>query len=255
MVFTIIIVLIVALVLVGVIVNAIQQHKNKVESERRAELSKQKGIIDNTEGALATAEQIPISQRLVFIMQRRILAAIKAAKQMGDNTTGSNDRIKSTEEALKAIDVSKAPPSEDSFQLPQGDKQVIQFIRGIKTLRSFLRSEFKKNRIESRVFLAEDKLLERLQLRANVDTLIRRGDTAIKNNQLGSARQCLEKAIGALSAQPNQDEFITVRKAQLKEQLLNIESNLKNVNSRDVAKKEKSERNDLDELFAEKKKW
>jgi hypothetical protein len=255
MVFTIIIVLIVALVLVGVIVNAIQQHKNKVESERRAELSKQKGIIDNTEGALATAEQIPISQRLVFIMQRRILAAIKAAKQMGDNTTGSNDRIKSTEEALKAIDVSKAPPSEDSFQLPQGDKQVIQFIRGIKTLRSFLRSEFKKNRIESRVFLAEDKLLERLQLRANVDTLIRRGDTAIKNNQLGSARQCLEKAIGALAAQPNQDEFITVRKAQLKEQLLNIESNLKNVNSRDVAKKEKSERNDLDELFAEKKKW
>jgi hypothetical protein len=255
MVFTIIIVLIVALVLIAVIVNAIQQHKNKVEGERRAELSKQKGIIDNTEGALATAEQIPISQRLVFIMQRRILAAIKAAKQMGDSTTGSNDRIKSAEEALKAIDVSKAPPSEDSFQLPQGDKQVIQFIRGIKTLRSFLRSEFKKNRIESRVFLAEDKLLERLQLRANVDTLIRRGDTAIKNNQLGSARQCLEKAIGALSAQPNQDEFITVRKAQLKEQLLNIESNLKNVNSRDVAKKEKSERNDLDELFAEKKKW
>jgi hypothetical protein len=255
MVFTIIIVLIVALVLVAVIVNAIQQHKNKVEGDRRAELSKQKGIIDNTEGALATAEQIPISQRLVFIMQRRILAAIKAAKQMGDNTTGSNDRIKSAEEVLKAIDVSKAPPSEDNFQLPQGDKQVIQFIRGIKTLRALLRSEFKKNRIESRVFLAEDKLLERLQLRANVDTLIRRGDTAIKNNQLGSARQCLEKAIGALASQPNQDEFITVKKAELEDQLLNIESNLKNVNSRDVAKKEESERNDLDELFAEKKKW
>jgi hypothetical protein len=255
MVFTIIIVLIVALVLVAVIVNAIQQHKNRVESGRKAELSKQKSIIDNTEGALASAEQIPISQRLVFIMQRRILAAIKASKQMGDNITGSNDRINSAEEALKAIDITKAPQSEDNFQLPQGDKQVIQFIRGIKTLRALLRSEFKKNRIESRVFLAEDKLLERLQLQANVDTLIRRGDTAIKNNQLGSARQCLEKAIGALAAQPNQDEFLTVRKTQLEEQLINIESSLKNVNSRDVAKKEESERNDLDELFAEKKKW
>jgi hypothetical protein len=85
--------------------------------------------------------------------------------------------------------------------------------------------------------------------------LIRRGDKAIKNNQLGSARQCLEKAIGALAAQPNQDEFITVRKTQLEEQLLNIESNLKNINSRDVAKKEKSDRNDLDELFAKKRKW
>ncbi len=255
MVFTIIIVLIVALVLVGVIVNAIQQHKNRIEVERRAELSKQKGIIDNTEGALLAAEQIPISQRLVFIMQRRILAAMKAAKQMGDKTTGSNERVKAVEVGLKAIDVNKPPPSEDSFQLPQGDKQVIQFIRGIKTLRALLRSEFKKNRIESRVFLAEDKLLERLQLRANVDTLIRRGDVAIKNNQLGSARQCLEKAIGALSAQTNPDEFITARKAQLKEQMRNLESNLKNANSRDVAKKEESEKNELDELFAEKKKW
>jgi hypothetical protein len=255
MVFTIIIVLIVALVLVGVIVNAIQQHKNKIESDRRTELSKQKSIIDNTEGALLAAEQIPISQRLIFIMQRRALSAIKAAKQMGDNTTGSNNRIKSAEETLKAIDVSKAPPSEDSFKLPQGDKQVIQFIRGIKTLRALLRSEFKKNRIESRVFLAEDKLLERLQLRANVDTLMRRGDVAIKNNQLGSARQCLEKAIGALSAQPNPDEFIITRKAQLEDQLLNIEDSLKKANSQDVAKKEESERNELDDLFAEKKKW
>lgn len=243
------------LVLVGVIVNAIQQHKNKIESERRAELSKQKNIIDNTEAALLSAEQIPISQRLVFIMQRRILGAIKTAKKMGDNTTGSNERVKTSEDALKAIDVSKPPPSEDSFQLPQGDKQVIQFIRGIKTLRALLRAEFKKNRIESRVFLAEDKLLERLQLRANVETLMRRGDTAIKNNQLGSARQCLEKAIGALSSQPNPDEFITARKAQLEEQLQNLESNLKNANSRDVEKKVESEKNDLDELFSEKKKW
>ncbi|MFT6284374.1 MAG: hypothetical protein ACJAXM_000846 [Arenicella sp.] len=255
MVFSIIIVLIVGLVLIGVIVNAIQQHKNKVETDRRTELSRQKGIIDNTEAVLVAAEQLPISQRLIFIMQRRILAAMKAAKQVGDNTVGSNERVRTTEDGLKAIDVSKPPPSEESFQLPSGDKQVIQFIRGIKTLRALLRSEFKKNRIESRVFLAEDKLLERLQLRANVDTLIRRGDTAVKNNQLGSARQCLEKAIGALSAQPNPDEYINTRKTQLEEQLLNIESNLKNANSRDVAKKEQSERSDLDELFAEKKKW
>jgi hypothetical protein len=255
MVFTIIIVLIVALVLVGVIVNAIQQHKNIIESERRSDLSKQKSIIDNTEGALLGAEQIPISQRLIFIMQRRILAAMKATKQMGDNNTGSNERVKAAEDSLKSIDVNKPPTSEDSFQLPQGDKQVIQFIRGIKTLRALLRSEFKKNRIESRVFLAEDRLLERLQLRANVDTLKRRGDMAIKNNQLGSARQCLEKAIGALSAQPNPDEFIIARKAQLEDDLLNIEDTLKKANSQDVAKKEESERNELDDLFAEKKKW
>lgn len=255
MVFTIIIVLIVSLVLVGIIVNAIQQHKNKIETERRSEVTKQKSIIDNTEAALLAAEQLPISQRLIFIMQRRILTAMKAAKHIGDNVTGANDRIKSAEASLKSIDLNKPPPSDDSFQLPPSDKQVIQFIRGIKTIRALLRAEFKKGRIESRVFVAEDKLLERLQLRANVDTLIRRGDTAIKNNQLGSARQCLEKAIGALASQPNPDEFIVARQAQLEDQLNNIEKNLKSANSRDVAKKEESERNELDELFSEKKKW
>jgi hypothetical protein len=84
---------------------------------------------------------------------------------------------------------------------------------------------------------------------------MRRGETSIKNNQLGSARQCLEKAIGALAAQPNPDEFINTRKAQLEEQLRNIEINLKTANSRVVAKKEESEKSDIDELFGEKKKW
>lgn len=247
--------LILALVLISVIVSAFQQHKNKLEAERRTELSKQKGIIDITEAALSAAEQIPISQKLIFVMQRRILAAMKTANQMGDKLSDSNERIKSTEAILKAIDVNELPPPEESFKLPEGDKQVIQFIRGIKTLRALLRAEFKKNRLESRVFLAEDKLLERLQLRANVETLMRRGDNAIKNHQLGSARQCLEKAIVALAAQPNPDEYITTKRALLEDQLDNIEVNLKTTNSRDVAKKEKSEKSELDELFAHKKKW
>ena len=247
--------LILSLVLIGIIVSAFQQHKNKLEANRRTELSKQKGIIDVTEAALLAAEQIPISQKLIFIMQRRVLAAMKMANQMGDKLINTNGRIKTAEGILKSIDVNDSPPPEDSFKLPEGDKQVIQFIRGIKTLRALLRAEFKKNRLESRVFLAEDKLLERLQLRANVETLIRRGENAIKKDQLGSARQCLEKAIGALAAQPNPDEYITTKKAQLENQLDNIEVNLKTTNIRDVAKKEKSEKNDLDELFAHKKKW
>ena len=85
---------------------------------------------------------------------------------------------------------------------------------------------------------------------------MRRSDTAVKNNQAGSARQSLEKAIGALSALPNPDEFITATKAQLEEKLQNIESSLKKANSRDVAKKEELEkkcrqkrRNKLNNLF------
>ncbi|MFT2092606.1 hypothetical protein [Paraglaciecola sp. 2405UD69-4] len=255
MMFTIIIVLIVSLVLIGVIVNAMQQHKNRIETERRAEASKQKAIIENTEVALKAAEGIPFTQRLLFIMKRRILIATKALQNTTDDPNRYNQQIKGVEEELKAIDIAQPPPPEEKFKLPQADKQVIQLIKGIKTLRALLRAEFKKGRLESRVFLSEDKLLERLQLRANVDTLIRRGDIALKKEQIGSARQCLEKAIGALSSQPVQDEYIMARKRQLQDKLSDIENNLKQANSEDVAQRQESERNELDELFAEKKKW
>lgn len=253
--FTIIIVLIVTLVLIGIIVNAIQQHKNKVDAERRTEVSKQKSIIDGTESAILIADNIPISQRLLFIMQRRVLQALKTLQAMQENSAGAPERIKILEDSIKSLDLNRAPPDEDSFKLPQGDKQVIQFIRGVKTIRAILRAEFKKGRIESRVFLAEDKLLETLQLRANVETLVRRGDAAIRNNQLGSARQCLEKAIGALSAQPTPTNYMTTKLAQLEDKLKNIETTLKTANKDDVKKKEDSERNELDELFSQKKKW
>lgn len=255
MMFTIIVVLIIALVLIGVVVNAIQQHKTKLDAERRIEVSKQKNIIDSTEAALLVSESLPISQRLIFILQRRVLQSLKTLQAMQESSTDSQERVKTLEDNLKAIDVNKPAPDESNFQLPQGDKQVIQFIRGVKTLRSILRAEFKKGRLESRVFLAEDKHLESLQLRANVDTLVRRGDVAMKNNQMGSARQCLEKAIGALSSQPNPTSYMTTKQAELEEKLQNIEKTLKNANSRDVAKKKESEKNELDELFSQKKKW
>jgi hypothetical protein len=254
-VFPIIVVLIIALVLIAVIVNAVQQHRNKAELERRNELAKHKSIVDDTEATLMAAQNIPVSQRLLFILQRRALFSLKMVNLLQPTANGIKDRIQTYEASIKALNLEQAPPSEDSFQLPQNDKQVIQFIRGIKNMRAVLRSEFKRGKVDSRVFVQEDKLLERLQLRANVDTLIRRGDVALKNNQMGSARQCLEKAIGALAAQPTQDDYTITRQAQLEEQLRNIQDNLRNANSKDVKKKQESERNELDELFAQKKKW
>jgi hypothetical protein len=49
--------LILSLVLISIIVSAFQQHKNKLEANRKTELSKQKVIIDITEAALSAAEK------------------------------------------------------------------------------------------------------------------------------------------------------------------------------------------------------
>ncbi len=255
MIFIVIIVLIVSLVVITIVVSAVQQHKNKADADRRAEIAKQKTVIDDTESAIMAAQHIPVTQRLLFILHRRIFNALRSMQQLNPTMVDIRQRIKNADEVLKVIRVEQAPPHEEAFKLPSDDKQVIQFIKGIKSMRSLLRSEHRKSRVDNKIFVFEDKLLERMQLRANVDTLMRRGEASLAAKQLGSARQSMEKAIAALAAQPNPDDYIIARKAQLEEQLRNIQDSLRNANTEDVLKKKKSERDDIDELFGDKKKW
>ena len=255
MVFPIIIVLIVSLIVIAIIVNAVQQHRNKVEGEKRAEVTKQKSVVGETEDILLATEHIPVSQHLQFILQQRILHALKIMAQMNPNTLDIRNRVKNSAEKLKSYAVDQDAPSQETFLLPGNDKQVIQFIKSIKKMRSLLRSEYSKGRVDNGAFTFEDKYLERLQLRANVETLMRRGDAALEAQQMGSARQCIEKAIAALATQSQPDEYIQMRKQQLEEKLRVIQNSLKSANTDDVNKRKESERNELDELFAEKKKW
>ena len=105
------------------------------------------------------------------------------------------------------------------------------------------------------MFSEEDKQLERLQLKVNVETLIKRGRTAQSTNMLGSARQYYEKAKLALENQTVQDEYTSSKLATLNSWLHEIQSDLKSVNEKDRARKQEEERDELDELFAPKKKW
>jgi hypothetical protein len=169
-------------------------------------------------------------------------------------TSELKNRIKNTEQAAAAaLSDNSSAPSE--FTLPDNDKMIIQYIQAVKKLRIILRSEHSKGQIDSKVFLDEDKQLERLQVKVNVETLIKRGRAALQTNMLGSARQYFEKAKIALENQNTQDDYSSTKLAQLNEWLNEIQSNLKNVNAQDRAKKQEEERDELDELFAPKKKW
>ncbi|MFQ3198304.1 MAG: hypothetical protein ACI8R9_000648 [Paraglaciecola sp.] len=240
---------------IAIIVNAVQQHRNKVEGKKRAEVNKQKKVADETENILMATEHIPVTQHFQFILQQRILNALKIMAQVNPTLLDINTKVQNAAIKLTTYAVTQDAPSQDTFSLPSNDKQVIQFIKSIKKMRSLLRSEYSKGRVDSSAFMLEDKYLERLQLRANVETLMRRGDGALKAKQMGSARQCIEKAIAALATQSQPDEYILMRKQQLEEQLHDIQKSLKSANTDDVKKRKESERNELDELFCEKKKW
>jgi len=151
-------------------------------------------------------------------------------------------------------------PSTDSsagekIVLPENDKQIIALVQGIKKIRNLLRSEHSKGKVDTQIFLNEDKRLEKLQLRINVESQAKRGMAARSANMLGSARQYFEKAIATLSAQTYSDEYISSKKAEIENLLEEITNELKVTNATDRKKKAEQEQDDLDVLFAPKKKW
>lgn len=251
--YVIIIILIVVLLIAAIFINAMQQHRQKQEAERRTELAKQRTIVDETESVIAASVNMPISSRVIGILHNRVLNSLKTMNDLA-STAELKQRISSTEQAASvALSDNSSAPSD--FSLPDNDKVIIQHIQAVKKLRVILRAEHSKGQIDSKVFLEEDKQLERLQVKVNVETLVKRGRAALQTNMLGSARQYFEKAKLALENQTPQDEYSASRLATIKEWLLEIQSNLKSVNEKDRAKKQEEERDELDELFAPKKKW
>ncbi len=61
MVLTMIIVLVIALVVFAVISNAVQQHKERLATLKRAEFSKLRGMLEDTEDILLNAANVPLT--------------------------------------------------------------------------------------------------------------------------------------------------------------------------------------------------
>lgn len=254
MIYTIVIVLIIVLVVIAIAVNAVQQHKEKQENERRAQVARHKAIIDETETILMNAANVPLSVKIIIILLNRILNALKDSYALQPEIQGLKQRIEET--AARINNMNPDDASQDELtQLPDAEKQLIGLIQGIKKLRSVLRSEHSKGKIDTQQFMSEDKRLERMQLKINVETSIKRGVKARSTNMLGSARQYFEKAIITLEAQTNPDEYVHAKLQEVQSYLKEITAELKSTNARDVSKKQKDEEDDLDILFAPKKKW
>lgn len=251
MVVSIIIALIVALIVIALWVSAVQQHKEKQQAERRQELAKQKKIIEDTEEILLNSAHIPISQNTRLILQRRVYDALTVMVELNPNSKELKNRLLAAKEQLKN---NEALPTE-SLSLPDNDKQLISLVQGIKKLRSVLRSEHSKGKVDTQVFMHEDKNLEKLQLKINIDSLIKRGIAAKNANMVGSARQYFEKAYATISALNYSDDYVTSKRTQLEDYLSEISSELKASNATSRKKKADAEKDDLDVLFAPKKKW
>lgn len=256
MLLTLIIVLIIALVIIGVIVSAIQQHKERLATLKRAELSKLRAMLEDSEELLLNSANVPLSPAISKMLLKRICFTLKAMVELEPKVKDLRHRLNETESRLN-----QAEPKDNQFidvvTLPDNDQQLITMIKGIKKLRTVLRGEHARGNVDTQVVIAEDKRLEILQLRINVESQIKRGIKARANGMLGSARQYLEKALASLNQTGHHDDYVTTRKSEVIQTLESIAEQLKAGNIRDRVKREEQEKDtkDIDELFGPKRKW
>lgn len=252
----IIIGLVIALIVVVVIVNAIQQHKEKQEQERRAKVAVQKAVIDETEELIINLAHLPANPQVVEILNRRSLNAAKQMQQIMPEMKGIKNRINEMEARLAAsADMTASRSGEESFVLPDNEQQLVVILQTIKKLRATLKSEQSKGALDAQTFMQEDQKFDGMQLKINVESLLKRGTQAHNKEMLGSARQYYEKALQTLTDHPIQSDYSRSKREEVQEQLDLITNALKNTNAADAAKKAKAEEDDLDLLFQPKKKW
>ena len=102
--------------------------------------------------------------------------------------------------------------------------------------------------------MAENARLETIQIRINIENVIKRSNDAIVRGQPGTALQLLKKGIDALSTK--NDNYSNQAREKLQAMHDELEQKRQNKNAEElhqIAQKER--RDDMDVIFGEKKKW
>jgi hypothetical protein len=253
--FTIILVAVSLLIIMLIVFSVMQQQKRRVEQEQRAEVARLTITVDETENLLSRIANIPVTKSLMMVLHNRIMETQKSIKKVNsDNSLTSqiNDRL------LLIQQISKTFQSKglDSFKLPSNDREVLQLVQVLKKLKGTINSEQKRGRINPEVFTNEIKRVDLLQIRVNINSIIKRAKIAVEAKQTGSARTYLEKAIKTLKAINSEgDTFVGERLQEATEMLQKIDQVKIDRQERQRQEQEEKSSTDLDMLFQPKKKW
>ena len=120
---------------------------------------------------------MPFSKSLLLILQNRIRNALTIMiKSVGNSNTNTNmrDHLKNTDIQIEQVKNNYTPPDESVFRTPKNDKEALGLLQVTKKIRAVLRSEHTKGKITMDTFVAEDKRIEMMQLKINLENSLKR---------------------------------------------------------------------------------
>ncbi len=234
--------------------NIMLQYKVKVETAKRQESARFVSLIDGTEDLIGHAHHIPFSRDLLLCLNIRILDALQNMQQLDPKNKQLAQRIENLKQQIVQLKDSEQISESTTFKLPNSDKQAIAMLKLVKRLRDTIRNEHNKGRLDTQTYVMENARLETMQIRINIENVIKRASDSISRGQPGTALQLLRKGIDALSTKS--DAYSIQAKQKLEEMLGDLDKRRQdknNVEMQQMADKERD--NDMEVLFGEKKKW
>jgi len=151
MVYTIIISLIILLVLMAIMISAVQQYRQKQNLERRQRYAKFRAILDQVEDLINITGYFPVGRSVYALLNSRAKDLLVNMNEVMPSDA-LKDRIHEYENRIQGLDVNDTSVISDDFELPHNDKQIIAMINALKRLRSALRSEHAKGRVDTQVY-------------------------------------------------------------------------------------------------------
>lgn len=239
-------------ILLGLIVgyNIMSQQRQRVESSKRQEMAKYIAVIDATEELIGNAHNLPYSGTLLVCLNQKILDALKTMHEIDKSDRSLPQRIADVQAQVDQIKQTYQNKESTSFRVPDSDREAISMLKLVKRLRAVIKAEHTKGRLQTQAFVAENARLEQMQMKINIENVLKRVNDAKIKGQMGTAQQLLKKALDVVSSKS--DPYCQSVKDNLAAMLDEVNAIL---NQDKMLKPKNDENKELDELFAPKKKW
>ena len=237
-----------------IIVNMYSDYVSRREQDARLISNKAKNIIAECEELLLNQAQVAFSKTLVLVLHYRIIRALRKRTIDPKNRDEIRERISNEEKIIAEIKNNYQESS--SFKAPDNDAMAITQLRTIRHLRAILKSEMSSGiPLNPTLLNKEDRRLYILVLKVNISNLIQKVFEMKRLRQIGSCRTLIDKGLSVIKAAGVKDSWLQ-EKEDLLANLLNG-LNAENQNSKKKADDETNapDKNDLDEIFGDKKKW
>jgi len=234
--------------------NIMLQYKVKVETAKKQESSRYIQIIDATEELIGHANHIPYSKELILCLNTRILDALQSMLDLDQKNKQLAQRVENVKQQIAQVKENYPVNEGTNFKVPSNDKQAIMMLKLVKRLRDTIRSEHNKGRFETQAYVAENSRLETIQIRINIENVIKRAKEATVRGQPGTALQLLRKGLDALSTK--NDNYSVQAREKLQNMHDELERSRQNKQAQELHIREDKERqDDMNVIFGEKKKW